>query len=157
MLIADSETMIEPMAKVRLIAPRHLVDGVTATLQEIGVLHIESTPSEAMRIPLPPHVMDEAARQRRAELDRLREELRRLLLLLPEISPGEWRGAGPSRPELTEEGLARLTQLVKEVGSRVDEASARLKACEEELALLSKYEKALVALTPFLSFIQESE
>ena len=149
--------MIEPMAKVRLIAPRHLVDGVTATLQEIGVLHIESTPSEAIRIPLPPYVMDEAARQRRTTLDRLREELRRLLLLLPEIAPGEWRGVGPSRPELTEEGLARLVQLVGDVGSRVDETSARLKACEEELALLSKYEKALVALTPFLSFIQESE
>lgn len=149
--------MIEPMAKVRLTAPRHLVNEVTATLQEIGLLHIESNPREAMRIPLPPHVMDEAARQRRIALDRLREELRRLLLLLPEMSSGEWRDAGPLRPELTEEGLARLTQLVKEVGSRVDEASARLKDCEEELALLSKYEKALVGLTPFLSFIQESE
>lgn len=155
--VLKRRSMIEPMAKVRLIAPRHLVNGVTATLQEIGVLHIESTPSEAMRIPLPPHVMDEAARQRRIALDRLREELRRLLLLLPEISSGEWRGDGPSRPELTEEGLARLNQLVKEVGSRVDETSARLKDCEEELALLSKYEKALAALAPFLSFIQESE
>ncbi len=157
MLIADSETMIEPMAKVRLISPRHLVDGVTATLQEIGVLHIESAPGEAIRIPLPPHVMDEAARQRRAALDRLREELRRLLVLLPEISSGEWRGAAPSRPELTGKHLVLLTQMVREVGGRVDEASARLKACEEELALLSKYEKALVALTPFLSLIQESE
>jgi V/A-type H+-transporting ATPase subunit I len=149
--------MIEPMAKVRLIVPRHLVEGVAATLQEIGLLHIESAPSEAIRIPLRPHVMDEAARQRRAVLDRLREELHRLLLMLPEISSGEESEAGPSRPELTEEGLTSLIQMVREIGSRVDETSARLKACEEELALLSKYEKALVALTPFLGVIQESE
>ena len=81
--------MIEPMAKVRLVSSRTLVDRVTATLQEIGVLHLESTPMEAAQIPLRPQVMDEPARQRRAELERLREELRRLFLLLPEISSEE--------------------------------------------------------------------
>lgn len=79
--------MIEPMAKVRLACPRSLLERVTALLQEAGVLHIESAPSEAARIPLRPQVMDEPARQRQAELERLREELRRVLLLLPDVPP----------------------------------------------------------------------
>jgi len=150
--------MIEPMAKVRLACPRGLVERVTALLQEAGVLHIESAPSEAAHIPLRPQVMDEPARQCQAELERLREELRRLLLLLPEASPGERAGAGQAGPpELTERGIKRLALLVRQVGTRVDYLAGRLKACEDELALLSKYEKALEALAPFLRLIQESE
>ncbi|NGZ02920.1 MAG: hypothetical protein CV090_07715, partial [Nitrospira sp. WS238] len=150
--------MIEPMAKVRLVSSRNLVDRVTSTLQEIGVLHLESTPMEAAQIPLRPQVMDEPARQRRAELERLREEVRRLLLLLPEISSDERINTEQVRhPGLTEEGIKHLADLVRPIAGRVDDLSAKLKACEEELALLSKYEIALAALTPFLRFIQESE
>ncbi|MBI4401772.1 MAG: hypothetical protein HY581_09085 [Nitrospirae bacterium] len=146
------------MAKVRLVSPRNLMDGVTAILHEAGILHIESAPSEARQIPLRPQVMDEPARQRQAELERFREELRRLLLLLPELPSRErirQERAGP--PELTEGAMKRLVHLVRQVGTRVDYLSARLKACEDELALLAKYEKALEALAPFLRLIQESE
>lgn len=150
--------MIEPMAKVRLVSPRNLVDRVTALLQESGVLHIESSPSEAMHISLRPQVMDEPTRQRQVELERLREELRRLLLLLPEVSPEERPGAERADlSELTEATMKRLAHLVRQVGSRVDYLTGRLKACEDELALLSKYEKALEALAPFLRLTQESE
>jgi V/A-type H+-transporting ATPase subunit I len=150
--------MIEPMAKLRLACPRILMDRVTAVLQEAGVLHIESSPSEATKIPLRPQVMDEPARQRQTELDRLREELRRLLLLLPEVAPDtRIRSGEAGQPELNETTMKRLTRLVRQVGSRVDYLSGRLKACEDELALLSKYEKALEALAPFLRLIHESE
>ncbi|MEK7268831.1 MAG: hypothetical protein AAB093_05460, partial [Nitrospirota bacterium] len=150
--------MIEPMAKVRLVSPRNLVDRVTALLQEAGVLHIESSPSEAMHISLRPQVMDEPTRQRQVELERLREKLRRLLLLLPEVSPEERPGAERADlSELTEATMKRLAHLVRQVGNRVDYLTGRLKACEDELALLSKYEKALEALAPFLRLTQESE
>lgn len=146
------------MAKVRLACPRSLVERVTALLQEAGVFHIESAPSEALQIPLRPQVMDEPARARQAELERLREELRRLLLLLPEVSPAERAGAGQAGPpELTERAVKRLALLIRQVGTRVDYLTGRLKACEDELALLSKYEKALEVLAPFLRLIQESD
>lgn len=150
--------MIEPMAKVRVASPRTLIDRVTSTLQEVGVLHIESTPLEAAQVPLRPQMMDEAARRRRAELERLREDVRRLLLLLPEIPADERMIARPTRhPELTEDGLTRLAGLVREIGLHVDDLATRLKTSEEELALLSKYERALAGLAPFLRFIQDSE
>ncbi|MDF0650692.1 MAG: hypothetical protein CV081_02360 [Nitrospira sp. LK265] len=150
--------MIEPMVKVRLVSPRTQVEHVTAVLQEVGVLHIDSTPIEAREIPLRPHVMNECVRQRRAELERLHEDLRRLLLLLPGIPSDERLTARSTRqPELTEVGLAHLTGRVGEIGRHIDDLVTRLKASEEELALLSKYERALAGLTPFLQFIQKSE
>lgn len=150
--------MIEPMAKVRLVCPCSLVERVTAHLQEEGVLHIESTPQEAAQIALRRQVLDEPARQRQAELERLREALRRLLVLLPAVSPDEQiRAGGAEPPELTDAAMKRLAQTLRQVGGRADYLTGRLKACEEELALLSKYEKALEALAPFLRLIQESE
>jgi V/A-type H+-transporting ATPase subunit I len=150
--------MIEPMAKVRLVTPSHLVDRVTALLQEVGVLHIESAPAEATKILLRPQVLDEATRQRQAELERLNEELRRLLLLLPETYPDAQRAREPGKPlEFTESAKKRLDHLVRQVGRRVDYLTGHLKACEDELALLAKYEQALEALSPFLRLIRESE
>lgn len=150
--------MIESMAKVRVVSPRMLIDRVTSTLQEVGILHIEPTPSEAAQVPLRPQVMDESARRRRAELERLRDEVRRLLLLLPEIPSDRPIIARPTRyAELTEDDLTRLAERVHEVGRHVDDLATRLKASEEELALLSKYERALAGLAPFLRVIQDSE
>ena len=146
------------MTKVRLVSPRNLLDRVTATLQDAGVLHIESAPAEAAQIPLHPQVIDEATRRCQAELERLHDELHRLLLLLPEAPLDTQRGREPEKPlELTESARRRLTQIVRQVGTRVDYLTSRLKLCEDELALLSKYEKALEALAPFLRLIQESE
>jgi V/A-type H+-transporting ATPase subunit I len=149
--------MIEPMAKLRLACPCSLADRVTAMLQEAGVFHIESTPAEAQRGPLRRQVLDEPGRRRKAEMERLREELRRLLLLLPEASPRGSADRRQSAPtDLTEQDTKRLTRLVRHVGSRVDYLTRQIKECEDELALLSRYEKALDALAPFLSLIQES-
>ena len=150
--------MIEPMAKIRLACPRALMDRVTAVLQETGVLHIESAPAEALQSPLRQQALDEPARRRKVEMERLREELRRLLLLLPDVPPFESPDRAPGGlPDLPEEAQKRLARLVRHVGSRVDYLTGRLKECEDELALLSKYEKALEALAPFLSLIQKSE
>lgn len=150
--------MIESMAKVRVVSPRMLIDRVTSTLQEVGILHIEPTPLEAAQVPLRPQVMDESARRRRAELERLRDEVRRLLLLLPEMPSDRRLIARPTQySELTEDVLIRLAGRVREVGRQVDDLATRLKASEEELALLSKYERALAGLAPFLRFIQDSE
>lgn len=146
--------MIEPMAKVRLVTPRNLVDRVTALLQEAGVLHIEAEPSEAIQAPLRPQVMDEQARQLQAELQRLRDELHRLLLLLPE-TPAPLREPGKAQVKAEVE-ISRIAPLVRQVGSRVNFLTARLKACEDELALLTKYERAIEALSPFLRFIHDS-
>jgi V/A-type H+-transporting ATPase subunit I len=158
--------MIEPMTKVRLVSPRNLLDRVTAVLQDAGVLHIESAPAEAAQIPLRPQVIDEATSQCQADLQRLQEELRRLLLLLPEVpldfplpSPLPRKGGGQEgsdrRP--ADEDWQRVGQIVRQVGNRVDYLTGRLKLCEDELALLSKYEKAIEALAPFLRLIRESE
>ncbi len=162
--------MIEPMAKVRLVAPRTLGDRVTALLQDAGVLHIESTPTEAAQIPLRPQVMDEPARQHRAELERLRDELHRLLLLLPETRspisvprspslalPLEGEGKGEGGGQRRTEPWKRIAQFVRQIGSRVDYLTGRLKVCEDELALLSKYERAIEALAPFLRLLKESD
>jgi V/A-type H+-transporting ATPase subunit I len=151
--------MIEPMVKVRLVAPRNLVERVTAVLQEAGVLHIESAPAEALRIPLRPQVLDESTRQRQVELERLREELRRLLMLLPEVGPPL---TGPRSPQMENrrrgtEDRKRISHAIRQVESRVDYLTGRLKGCEDELSLLAKYEKALEALAPFLRLIQKSE
>lgn len=155
--------MIEPMAKVRLVCPRNLTDQVTSLLQELGVLHIESTPYEATTIPLHPQVIDETARRHKAELERLREDLQRLLVLLPEAPPAAVRtprSAGgrlaAERGERVPEKWEQIAQFVRQVSSRVDSLVNRLKACEDELALLAKYEKALEVLTPFLRLIGAS-
>lgn len=150
--------MIEPMAKVRLVCPRNLAARVTATLQETGVIHLESTPREAAQIPLRPQVMDEPSRQRRADLERLREDVRRLLLLLPDVSTTERIRLEQDRHvEFTQEEIKQLGHVVREIAESVDGLSAKLRACEEELVLLSKYETALTALGPFLRFIEESK
>ncbi|GIW54585.1 MAG: ATP synthase subunit I [Nitrospiraceae bacterium] len=156
--------MIEPMTKVRLVFPRTLVDRVTALLQDAGVLHIESAPAEAAQIPLRSQVIDETTRDLQTELERLHEELRRLLVLLPEASPAALRtppsvadrrvaGSGERRPE----DWKRIAQIVRQIGSRVDYLTGRLKVCEDELALLSKYERAIEALAPFLRLMKESD
>ncbi len=150
--------MIESMAKVRLVSPRTLMNRVTSTLQELGVLHVESAPVEATQVPLRPQTLDGSARRRRAELERLREDVRRLLLLLPEVLPDERMTARPTRhPELTEDGLAHLARRVSGISRHVAALASRLKTSEEEMALLSKYERALTGLIPFLQFVQESE
>jgi V/A-type H+-transporting ATPase subunit I len=133
------------------------MDRLTSTLQEIGVLHVESTPEET-QVPIRPQVLDESVRRRRGELERLREDVRRLLLLLPEIPLDEGMTARLTRhSELTEDGLTHLAGWVREIGCHVDDLVTKLKTSEEELALLSKYERALAGLTPFLQFVQESE
>lgn len=150
--------MIEPMAKLRLACPCSLADRVTAILQEAGVFHIESAPAEALRTPLRRQVLDEPVRRRKAEMEHVREELRRLLLLLPESpsrGPADRSEIAPA--DLTDQDMKRLARLVRHVGSRVDYLTRQIRECEDELALLSKYEKALEALAPFLSLIQESE
>lgn len=150
--------MIEPMTKVRLVAPRSLLDRVTAFLQDAGVLHIESAPAEAAQIPLRPQVLDESTRQCQAELERLHEELCRLLLLLPDVPLDTQRRREPEKPlELTEAARREIGQIIRQVGNRVDYLTGRLKVCEDELALLSKYEQALEALAPFLRLIKDSE
>ncbi len=150
--------MIEPMAKLRLVCPCSLVERVTAVLQEEGVLHIESAPTEALEIPLRRQVLDEPGRRRQAELERLRDEVRRLLLLLPASASVEKTGrAGAVPPDLTEGAMKRMAYLVRQVSARADYLTGRLKQCEDELALLSKYERAIEALAPFLRLIQESE
>lgn len=149
--------MIEPMTKVRLVAPRSLLDRVIALLQDAGVLHIESAPAEAAQIPLRPQVIDEPTRQCQAELERLYGELQRLLLLLP---AGEGTPAESAREENGQRATGdwkRIAHIARQIGHRVDYLTSRLKQCEDELALLSKYEKAIEALAPFLRLIGDSE
>jgi V/A-type H+-transporting ATPase subunit I len=154
------------MAKVRLVSPRNLLDRVVAFLQEAGVLHIDSAPAEAVQSPLRPQVIDEATSRCQAELQRLQEALRRLLLLLPEVpldgpatSPPVRReeDAHGSEHRPQDEDWQRMGRIVRQIEKRVDYLVEQVKQCEEELALLSKYEKALEALAPFLRLIRESE
>ena len=114
--------MIEVMAKVRLVLPRNLVERVTVVLQEAAVLHIESTPSEAMQLPLRRQVVDMPAREYQLELERLRGELRRLLLLLPEVKAPlpVFRSPLSAAGKRETDNWKRISHLVSQVGSRVD-------------------------------------
>lgn len=150
--------MIDTMTKVRLASPRTLLNQVTASLQEAGVLHIESSPTEAAQIPLHPRVMDESTAERQAAWESLRNELSRLLLLLPELPANHpCASTQTAQPIFSEAETKRLTHHVTQVGKRITHLTGQLKTCEDELALLSKYEQGLRALAPFLRCIQESQ
>jgi hypothetical protein len=76
-------------------------------------------------------------------------------------APGALRPESRTRKtdleEQSPDKFTRLVPLIRWIGTRVDTLTERLKTCEDELALLSKYEHALEALSPFLRVIQESD
>ena len=157
--------MIAPMAKIRVLGPSSRLSAVVALFQEIGAIHIESTPSDIRRTPadipvIRRHVLDPAAQQTRATLETALEKVRQLLLLL----------VLPSLPEGTEgEELRDLVpepsgaDPLKVINAQLDTLSARaaslvadLKRHQDEQSLFSRYDKVLKVLSPLIGMVRES-
>ncbi len=146
--------MIEPMMKVRLACPRGLVPALSALLQEAGTLHVEPSPAEAGA--LRPQTLDEQSERQRVELERLRDELRRVLQLLPEPAPAAQAAPPRARGARSPSSWTSVAEAVRQIGRQADYLTSRLKACEDELALLAKYQQTMSALAPFLRLVRES-
>ena len=156
--------MIVRMAKIRILGPKELLSTVIETLQDEGAIHIESKPPEItesgrmVEIPVVRRLrVGEVAQQTRESLEKLQEQVKKILLVLPPSLQS--KVPVPAQPplETTEAALKRLSRQLDAVVSRVDALLRKRKIHEDELSLLARYEKILHALTPLISTVQESE
>lgn len=147
--------MIVPMAKARVIGPKSLRDHAAAFLQAAGIVHLESpsfrfSPEDRHLVPAEP---DEKARNRRVQLERLGDTLRRLSLLLPSLSLGEL-GPPLRRAEELLDLAADLEPLVRSSEGLLEEVvslSNLRTAYRDEMEILARYQAILTALGPIFS------
>ncbi|HEY4484941.1 MAG TPA: hypothetical protein VI702_01265 [Nitrospiria bacterium] len=152
--------MIVTMAKIRMVGSKSLLMPVLELLQEMGAVHIESDPPESRRLGGYPLVRrfthEQETQQAKEGLEALLAEVRRILVMLP-AQPG---AAPPTQDEPSEDAgsgtLKRLEGRVAPVAARVRTLTSKRKVHEEELSLVIRYEKALKALSPLISRVQES-
>ncbi len=147
--------MIVPMTKARVIGPKSLRDHAAAFLQAAGIVHLESpsvrfSPEDRHLVPAEP---DEKVRNRRVQLDRLGDGLRRLALLLPSLPEG-----GPGAPLRRAEELldlgSDLEPIVRSAETLLEEVvslSNLRTAFRDEMEVLARYQAILTALGPVLS------
>ncbi|MGZ8441669.1 MAG: hypothetical protein ACXWXD_12930, partial [Candidatus Deferrimicrobiaceae bacterium] len=155
--------MIVPMAKIRVLGPSSRLSAVIDLFQEIGAIHIESTPPDIRRLQsdipvIRRHVLDPAAQQTRATLETALEKVRQLLLALPSL-PGERDDEGIRDLVPDPSGADPL----KAVNVHLDTLSARaaslvgdLKRHRDEQSLFSRYDKVLKVLAPLIGMVRES-
>jgi V/A-type H+-transporting ATPase subunit I len=152
--------MIVRMAKVRILGPRSLLPAVVGQLQDAGHFHIESQPKDLPEVQsqLPlirPHVLDPDAQRTRETLEAALDKTKKLLLVLPAASGirGPEGGSGLARDEAAlRDSSAQLDSLADRAGALAGER----KSLEDELSLLSRYDKVLKALSPLISVVRES-
>lgn len=139
--------MIVPMSQVRCIGPKSLLRPTVDLLHAEGVVHIESAPVLGGALPLARLAADDAIEREKVDLDRLRAQATRCLLLLPQGSAAERDGAArPPGDAVTESDRARLAAVTR----RLDQLTRRRKLVEDELALLSRYGRVMEALAPLV-------
>jgi vacuolar-type H+-ATPase subunit I/STV1 len=135
------------MSRVRCVGPKSLLRQVVDLLHAEGVVHIESAPALGGASALARLAADDAIEREHVDLDRLRAQVTRCLLLLPERPDAERAGAAhPSGDAVTESDLARLAAVTR----RLDQLTRRRKLVEDELALLSRYGRVMEALAPLV-------
>jgi V/A-type H+/Na+-transporting ATPase subunit I len=150
--------MIVKMAKIRILGPKPLLPVVIEILQAMGAIHIESKVpdlDQAAEIPRPRRfALEEATLQIRQTLEVLLDQVEKILLLLPRIpeapSPGfihpdEWGGA-----------LENLHRYLEPIAERCETISKKRRHYEDELSLLSRYDKVIRAVLPLFPTVEES-
>ena len=157
--------MIVRMAKVRILGPRSLLPAAVGLLQDAGLLHIESQPQDLpevqSEIPLiRRHVLDPDAQRTREHLESALEKTKRLLLVLPAVAKGprpeNGSGFAPPAPGGDEASLLSPPGLLDSLADRAASLAGERKALEDEVSLLSRYDKVLKALAPLIAVIRES-
>ena len=139
--------MIVPMSRLRCVGPKSLLRQTVDLLHTEGVVHIESAPALGGASPLARLAADDAIEREHVDLDRLRAQVTRCLLLLPERPDAERAGAAhPSGEAVTESNRARLAAVTR----RLDQLTRRRKLVEDELSLLSRYGRVMEALAPLV-------
>lgn len=124
--------MILPMAKVRVLGPRQLLDEVLPILQDFGQLHL-TPPKESGDVSLVRPRPDEERRER--QLTRILKAVRDAQEAIGQPSvPG---GKGRSKPERAV--LLGWARLARRVRADADKLREHLVALEEERALLARY------------------
>jgi V/A-type H+-transporting ATPase subunit I len=146
--------MIVEMAHVLVLGPRGILDDVIRALQVAGVLQIQSIPESvgmARVKKIPPEEADLTTERRMEEIAR---RLHDLLILLPtpdEIAPRAFAA------DLTSADFASRVDLLE---AEVRDRTQRRLALEEERALLTRYERLVMALLPLrpeLPGVREAE
>ncbi|HLN91046.1 MAG TPA: hypothetical protein VK429_04225, partial [Patescibacteria group bacterium] len=155
--------MIAPMAKIRVLGPSSRLSAVIALFQEIGAIHIESTPSDIRRLQsdipvIRRHVLDPAAQQTRATLETALEKVRQLLLVLPSIPQGsEGEGIRDLVPEPSgADPLKAVNVQLDTLSARAASLVADLKRHQDEQSLFSRYDTVLKVLAPLIGMVRES-
>lgn len=152
--------MIVEMVKIRIIGPKSLLSDVTGLLHSLGVVHIESLPADFIKKEryLKRLILDEEDVRKKALFERIREDIKHVLLLLPEH---KWTTISEG-PELlwfltSDDFLRDVMALVKDVGAKAEALVSNKKEYQDEFALLKKYEALLNALAPLILQIKESK
>ena len=155
--------MIAKMAKIRIIGPKTLLPTVIETLQDRGVVHIESKPAEigrlAAEIPvIRAFAIEEGGRKRREELERRLDQVKKILLFLPAAPAPRARRldeGGPARV-WDPAALLKAPQRLETIAARAEALVGKRKVHEDERSLLARYEKSLQALAPLIAMVRES-
>ncbi len=150
--------MIVKMSKVRILGPKTILQRVIDILYKGGILHVESSPLEIERGEeefVKKLVLDEEGLKKKVLFERLLDEIKRLLLILPPIE-----AKAEERPELkwllaSDSFLGDISEFTKEIGKRLDSLTSKKKEYEDELTLLEKYEGILTTLSPFIFKVRE--
>jgi V/A-type H+-transporting ATPase subunit I len=152
--------MILLMTRIRIVGPKTLLGPIIDRLQQEGAVHIESRPADVKRIEEIPIVrrftVQEVSRLTKETLDKLLEQVKRLLLMLP---PGE---SGPDAVpsliplDVDDRSLKRLLDQIGPIAERVESLVTKRKIHADELSLLTRYEKVIQTLAPLIAKVEES-
>ncbi|MEK6678505.1 MAG: V-type ATPase 116kDa subunit family protein [Nitrospirota bacterium] len=152
--------MIVEMVKIRILGPKSLLSDVTGLLHSLAVVHIESLPIDFIKKEryLKRLTLEDEDVRKKALFERIREDIKHVILLLPEHKAA----AISEGPELlwfltSDDFLRDVIALVKDVGAKAEALVSNKKGYQDELALLKKYEDILNALAPLILQIKESK
>jgi len=155
--------MIVPMARIRILGPSSLLSALIGLLQEIGTVHIDSSPPDIRRLEadipaLRRHVLDPASQDTRATLESALEKVRNLLLALPSLPdrPGANGGIPPVPDAVEEDALMAVNARLNTLAARVESIAVELKMHRDEQSLFSRYDKVLRVLSPLIEMVRES-
>ena len=150
--------MIARMAKVRIVGPKTLLEGVTELLQGLGVIHIESSPLHTEAIRLERFSLDPDHQKKKAELEGFLKDLNQLILALPETLQTEALSVPTGEiSTMDDDRLRQIRESIDVAKPAIESVLNQIRECEEEQSLLVKYEHVLEALAPLLHQIQESK
>lgn len=155
--------MILPMARIRILGPRTVLDDVAGALQALGTVHVESAAEGAPPVHpdislLRPHAPEAEIQQLREKLEAVLSQVRKILSVLPAAPEASGIPAGPPAAAADIDGAAlrELAPRLSADAARVETLLAKRRAHEDELSLLSRYDKVLAVLSPLMSEVGES-